>query len=514
VTTTVVRGRELIRRPPLLAVDVRGALHVVGVLIAYLSLSTLVPTGFAVGYSESLRPFLLAGAIVGAAGFATARLTRGEHRLGIREGFLVVSLTWLVAAVLGALPFLLSGSPQLDRPVDAYFEGMSGFSTTGGSIVTDVEALPRSLAIWRQLMQWFGGIGIIVLALAVLPRLRVGGRQLLEHEMPGPEIETLSMRIRDTAQRVWILYVGLTATLFGILLAIGLSGADDEMTPFQAFAHSLTTIPTAGFSTKNRSLEVFAPITQWVVVVFMILGGINFALMYRAIVRRRPRAASRDHELRLYFALLALGCIVLTAEIVTEDVLSGEGAIRSSVFTAVSTMTTTGFSVADYNTWPTLALMTIVGLMFVGGSAGSTTGSVKVVRHLLLGKILRREIDQTLHPEVVLPIRLNRRVVDERTLRAVSSFILIYIGIFILGAAAIAIDAARTGLEVTVLDAISISASMLGNVGPAFGLGGPLGSFEPFSDVSTIVMTVLMWLGRLEVLPIVVLLSRHYWRNA
>jgi trk system potassium uptake protein TrkH len=514
VTTTVVRGRELIRRPPLLAVDVRGALHVVGVLIAYLSLSTLVPTGFAVGYSESLRPFLLAGAIVGAAGVATARLTRGEHRLGIREGFLVVSLTWLVAAVLGALPFLLSGSPQLDRPVDAYFEGMSGFSTTGGTIVTDVEALPRSLAIWRQLMQWFGGIGIIVLALAVLPRLRVGGRQLLEHEMPGPEIETLSMRIRDTAQRVWILYVGLTATLFGILLAIGLSGADEEMTPFQAFAHSLTTIPTAGFSTKNRSLEVFAPITQWVVVVFMILGGINFALMYRAIVRRRPRAASRDHELRLYFALLALGCIVLTAEIVTEDVLSGEGAIRSSVFTAVSTMTTTGFSVADYNTWPTLALMTIVGLMFVGGSAGSTTGSVKVVRHLLLGKILRREIDQTLHPEVVLPIRLNRRVVDERTLRAVSSFILIYIGIFILGAAAIAIDAARTGLEVTVLDAISISASMLGNVGPAFGLGGPLGSFEPFSDVSTIVMTVLMWLGRLEVLPIVVLLSRHYWRNA
>ncbi len=195
---------------------------------------------------------------------ATARMTRGEHRLGIREGFLVVSLTWLVAAVLGALPFLLSGDPQLDRPVDAYFEGMSGFSTTGGSLVTDVEALPRSLAIWRQLMQWFGGIGIIVLALAVLPRLRVGGRQLLEHEMPGPEIETLSMRIRDTAQRVWVLYIGLTATLFGILLAIGLSGADEEMTPFQAFAHSLTTIPTAGFSTKNRSLEVFSPVTQWV----------------------------------------------------------------------------------------------------------------------------------------------------------------------------------------------------------------------------------------------------------
>jgi trk system potassium uptake protein TrkH len=332
--------------------------------------------------------------------------------------------------------------------------------------------------------------------------------------MPGPEIETLSTRIRDTAQRVWILYIGLTATLFAILLALGLSGLDEKMTPFDAVAHALTTIPTAGFSTKARSLEDFGAATQWVVIVFMVLGGINFALMYRAIVRRQPRVASRDQELQLYFVLLAVGCVVLAAEVLTEDVLAGEAAIRTAIFTAVSTMTTTGYSVADYNTWPPLALMTIVGLMFVGGSAGSTTGSVKVVRHVLLGKILRREIDQTLHPEVVLPIRLNRRVVDERTLRAVSSFVLLYIGIFIVGAAALAIDAARTGLELSVLDAISVSASMLGNIGPAFGIGGPLGSFEPFSDVSTVVMIGLMWLGRLEVIPIVVLLSRHYWKNA
>ena len=176
-------------------------------------------------------------------------------------------------------------------------------------------------------------------------------------------------------------------------------------------------------------------------------------------------------------------------------------------------MTTTGFSVANYNTWPVLALMTIVALMFVGGSAGSTTGSVKVVRHLLLGKILRREIDQTLHPELVVPVRLNRTVVDERTLRAVSSFILLYIGIFVAGAGVLAIDAARTGLELSVLDAVSVSASMLANVGPAFGIGGPLGSFEPFSDVSTVAMIGLMWLGRLEIVPIIVLLSRHYWRN-
>jgi trk system potassium uptake protein TrkH len=501
------------RRAPLLAVDVLGAVNVVGRLIMYLSAATLVPVAFALGYGESPWPFLVSGAIAAGLGAAVSYATRGPHRLGTREGFLVVALTWLVAAGLGALPFLLAGDPQLDRPVDAYFEGMSGFSTTGGSLVTDVEALPRGLAIWRQLMQWFGGIGIIVLALAVLPRLRVGGRQLLEHEMPGPEIETLSTRIRDTARRVWILYIGLTATLFTILLAIGRSGADEEMTPYQAFAHALTTIPTAGFSTKNRSLEAFAPITQWVVIVFMILGGINFALMYRAIVRRQPRQASRDQEFRLYLGLLLLGAVVIVAEIWSENVVVGEAAVREGVFTGVSTMTTTGYSVADYNTWPTLAMMTIVGLMFVGGSAGSTTGSVKVVRHLLLGKVLRREIDQTLHPEIVLPIRLNRRVVDERTLRAVSSFVLLYIGIFVVGAAVLAVDAARTGLELSAFDAVSVSASMLSNVGPAFGVGGPLGSFEPFSDFSTIVMTGLMWLGRLEVIPIVVLLSRHYWRS-
>jgi trk system potassium uptake protein len=502
------------RRTPRLAVDVVGALHVVGTLLAYLSLSVLVPTAVAIGYDEQVWPFLAAGAITGGLGVAVAYLTRGEHRLGIREGFLVVALTWLAAAALGALPYVFSGDPQLDRPVDAFFEGMSGFSTTGGSVVARVEELPHSLLLWRQFTQWLGGIGIIVLALAVLPRLRVGGRQLLEHEMPGPEIDTLSTRIRETARRVWVLYIALTAVLFAILLGLWATGVDEEMSPFDAIAHALTTIPTAGFSTRADSLEAFAPATQWVIVVFMILGGFNFALMYRTLVRRQPGAIVRDGEARLYVALLVLGSALVVGEIWTEDVLVGADAFRAGIFTAVSTMTTTGFSVADYNTWPPLAMMTIVGLMFVGGSAGSTTGSVKVVRHLLLGKILRREIDQTLHPEIVLPVRLNRRVVDERTLRAVSSFILLYIGIFIVGAAALSIDAARTGLDLTPFDAVSVSASMLANVGPAFGVGGPLGSFEPFSDFSTLLMTGLMWLGRLEIVPIIVLLSRHYWRNA
>ncbi|MBA2332510.1 MAG: TrkH family potassium uptake protein [Actinobacteria bacterium] len=502
-----------VSRPRFLAVDVRSALHLVGTLTKYLSLTTLLPIAVALGYGESPWPFLGAGALAGVGGLALERATRGHLRLGSREGFLVISLTWLVAAALGALPFLLSGDPQLDRPVDAYFEAMSGFTTTGASVLTNVEELSRSLLIWRQFTQWLGGIGIVVLALAVLPRLRVGGRQLLESEMPGPEIESLSTRIADTARRVWWLYLGLTVALAAILTGFGLSGVDDEMTLYDSIAHAFATIPTGGFGTRLTSLAEFSAASQWTIALFMVLAGANFALMYQAFVRRAPRAFVRDEEFRLYLAVLALGSIVLGTQLLAEGIESGEAGVRHAVFQAVSIMTTTGFASTDFATWPVLASMTLVGLMFVGGSAGSTSGSVKVVRHLLLGKILRRELDQTVHPEVVLPVRLNRRVVDERTLRAIMSFILLYIGIFVVGAALLAIDAARTGLDLSVLDAVAAAATTLGNVGPGFGSAGPYGSFEPFSDFSTVVMIGLMWLGRLEVIPIVVLASRHYWRT-
>ncbi len=509
-TAARVRG---VGRPRRLAVDLPAALNLVGGIAKYLSLATLVPAAVAVGYSEPPWPFLLAGAITGAGGWALEHATRGDHRIGAREGFLVVSLTWLVAALIGGLPYLLSGEAQLDRPIDAYFEAMSGFTTTGASVLIDIEGVSRSLILWRQFTQWLGGIGIVVLALAVLPRLRVGGRQLLESELPGPEIESLSTRIRDTARRLWFLYAGLTVALIVALVLFDVMGIDDEMTVFDAFAHAFTTIPTGGFGVRATSLQEFSAATQWTIALFMVLAGANFALMYRAFVRRRARVFVRDEEFRLYLALLALGALIIGVQLWAVGIATGEAAVRHAVFQAVSMMTTTGFASVDFNAWPVLAAMTLVGLMFVGGSAGSTSGSVKVVRHLLLGKILRREVDQTVHPELVAPVRLNRAVVDERTLRAVLSFILLYIGIFVVGAALLAIDAARTGLELSVLDAVGAAATTLGNVGPAFGVAGPFGSFEPFSDLSTGVMIVLMWLGRLEIIPIVVLLTRHYWKN-
>jgi len=501
-------------RPRLLAVDVRASFNLVARLTKYLSLTTLVPAAVALGYGEPPWPFLATAAIVGGVAVAVERVTgSADSSVGTREGFLVVSLTWLVAALVGALPYLLSSDPQLDRPLDAYFEAMSGFTTTGASVLVDVEQMSTSLRLWRQFTQWLGGIGIIVLALAVLPRLRVGGRQLLEHEMPGPEIDSLSTRIADTARRVWWLYVGLTVALVAVLLAIHAVGADDRMTPFEAIAHALTTVSTGGFGTKGTSLGDFSAASQWTIALFMLLAGMNFALLYRAFVRRQPRVLVRDEELRLYLGILSLASLVLAVLLATENIAGGEAAARHAIFQTISIMTGTGFSTVDFALWPPLAAMTLVALMFVGGSAGSTTGSVKVIRHLLLWRILRRELDQTVHPEVVAPVRLNRQVVDERTLRAVSSFILLYMGIFIVGAGLLAIDAARVGLELSVLEAVAAAATTLGNVGPGFGFAGPVGSFAPFSDFSTVVMTVLMWLGRLEVIPIVVLASRHYWRN-
>jgi trk system potassium uptake protein len=495
-----------------LGVDVLGSISLVGALIKYLSLATLFPIAFAIGYSEPVWPFVLTGVAVGGGGWLLERVPGSKDAVGVREGFLIVSLTWLLAALVGALPYLLSGEDQLASPVDAYFEGMSGFTTTGATILTDLEALPNSLLMWRQLTQWLGGMGIIVLALAVLPRLRVGGRQLLEHELPGPEFEQLTARIRDTARRLWTLYVALTLTLIVGLLAIGWTGLDERVSPFDALAHALTTLPTGGFSTEARGLGAFGAPTQWLVVAFMVAGGVNFALLYRAIVRTQPRALPRDEEFRLYLAVLLLGSLLLAVELWTEGVLRGEEAVRAAVFQVVSIATTTGYASADFSVWPLFAAVVLMALMFSGASAGSTSGSVKVVRHLLIGRILRRELDQTVHPEIVTRVRLNGVPVDERTLRAIAGFVLLYVGIFGLGALALVADGARLDLDLRLLHAIGAAAATLGNVGPAFGFAGPLGSYDPFSDVSKVVMIVLMWLGRLEIIPVAVLLSRHYWR--
>jgi trk system potassium uptake protein len=499
-------------RPAVLGVDVAAALNLVGALIKYFSPAFLFPTAIAIGYGESPWPFVIAGLVTLGAGFGLESLTRGKERVGVREGFLVVALVWMLVAAFGSLPYLISAEGQLDSPVDAYFESMSGFTTTGASILTDIEALNHSLAMWRQFTTWLGGMGIIVLALAVLPRLRVGGRQMFETESPGPEVERLTVTIRDAARRFLALYFGITAAETIVLITLGWTGLDDRMGPYEALAHSFATVATAGFSTQNRSFEDFGAATQWAVIVFMIIAGTNFALMYRAIIFRRVRLFARDEEFRLYLALLAIGSTLVLVELLTENIFAGEAAVRHAVFNSVSTMSTTGFASADFNEWTTLTSVTLVALMFFGASAGSTSGSIKVVRHLLVGKILGRELEQTVHPEIVAPVRLNRARVDEGAVRAVTVFVLLYVGLFAVGAFALLLESARVDLAVSPLDAIAASATTLGNIGPAFGLAGPMGSFDPYTTASKLVLTALMFVGRIEIIPVVVLFTRSYWR--
>jgi trk system potassium uptake protein TrkH len=508
-----VAARARALRPGSLGVDVGSALNLVGALVKYLGAAFLFPAAIAVGYGEPAWPFLAGGAIAAGGGYLLELVTHGKERVGPREGFLVVALAWLVIPAFGAIPYLLADEPQLARPVDAYFEAMSGFTATGATLLTDIEGLDHSVAMWRQFSQWLGGMGIIVLAVAVLPRLRIGGRQLFQSELAGPtEVERLSTTIRETARRLWVLYVALTAALVAALTVFGWTEADAAMSPYEAVAHAFTTISLGGFSTQADSVAAFAPVTQWTIAFFIVLAGINFLRLYLVLVRGRVRVVARDDELRLYLAFLAAGSAFLLAELWAGDLFGGTDAVRNAVFQTVSIMTTTGYATADYTAWSPLATLTLLLLMFVGASAGSTGGSIKIVRHLLMFRIIRRELEQTVHREAVVPVRLTGAAVDDRALRGVVTFIVLYIGLFAFGALGLAVDAKRVSVEVGAFEALGAAAACLGNVGPAFGFAGPFGSYEPFSDLSTGILTGLMWLGRLEIISVAVLLTRSYWR--
>lgn len=498
-------------------IDVGAALDLVGGVLKWLAPAFLAPVVVALGYGESTWwAFLLAALITGLAGWTLDQITGDKQGAAVtpRESFLVVALLWLLIPIFGCLPYILDGGPQLSRPIDAYFEAVSGFTATGATLVPRIEELDRSILFWRQLSHWLGGMGIIVLAVAILPRLRIGGRQLLQSELAGPtEIEQLGDTIRSTARRLWRLYVVLTLIAIAVLGFLGWSGLDDEMTFFDAVGQALSVVALGGFSTRTISIAAFAPITQYVILVFMIIAGINFLRLYRFFVQRRFDVLTRDEELRLYLALIAIGTILIAIEVIGGGYESGEAGVRHSLFQATAILTTTGFATADYALWGPLATVTLLLLMFSGASAGSTGGGIKIIRHLLLFKLVKRELEQTVHREAIVPIRANGRVVDEKALRSTIVFVLLYLLVFAVGALGLIADSRRAGEGLTAFDAFGAAAACLGNVGPAFGFAGPYGSFEPFSDLSTWICTVLMWLGRVEIIPVVVILTRAYWRS-
>jgi trk system potassium uptake protein TrkH len=521
-------------------VEWRTSVHFVGTVVKYLSAALVVPLLVALYYGQDAEVFVAAIVVALSVGLLMER-AEDDPDLGAREGFLLVGLSWLAVAAIGMVPYVLAGwgtASTLADPVNALFESMSGFTTTGATVMGEisVDRHSRALLLWRQLTQWLGGMGIVVLAVAILPELSVGGAQLMDAEAPGPGIEKLTPRIAATARALWVAYAGITALEIVLLYALHQAGMADGMTLYNAVAHGLTTMPTGGFSPEARSIEAFSAAVQWLVIPFMLTAGVNFALVWH-VLSGEPRRLFGDAEFRFYLGALGTVTAVLAGLLFTGgglavsvpadaslstaylDSLRGdvigtiEPALRHAVFQAVSIVTTTGYANVDFNAWSEPARYALLAAMFVGGSAGSTGGAVKIVRWLVILKAVRRELVTTVHPDAVRPVRLGGRALDERAIRGIFTFTLLYLVLFFVGTLVVALDAARVGADFSTLEAMSSVAATLGNVGPAFGALGPMNNYLPVPDTSKLFMVGLMWAGRLEVLPVLVLLTRAYWRS-
>ena len=519
-----------------LRVDWRASMSLVGTVLKYLSVPLLVPLGVALYYGEGVPVFLVSIGVTFLVGFGFERLDR-DPDIGAREGFLMVAATWLFVSLMGAVPYLLAayGVPMvfeptsptstLANPVNALFESMSGFTTTGATVLGDIsfDTHSRAIMLWRQLSQWLGGMGIVVLAVAILPQLSVGGAQLMDAEAPGVGIEKLTPRIAETARVLWIAYFLFTLAEIVLLYALHRVGLAPNMDLYNAVAHGLTTLPTGGFSPEADSIAAFSAAVQWVVIPFMVVAGTNFALFWH-VINREPDHLTGDSEFRGYLGIMAVLTAILAGLLFTGTApslgdLGGttlgqfENSLRQSAFQVVSIVTTTGYATSDFAEWSEAGKYLLLFAMFIGGSGGSTGGGIKIIRWMIILKALRRELFTTSHPEAVRPIRLGGNVVDERAVRGVFSFTLLYIVLFFLATFLISVDVARIGYTINTLEAMSSVAATLGNVGPGFGSLGPFGSYLEFPATSKLLMVFLMWIGRLEIIPVLVLLTAGYWRS-
>ena len=487
-----------------------------GTGMKYLSVTMFVPLVVAVIYAEDVWVFAVSILVVAAVGFGLERVDP-DPDLGPSEALVFVTLAWLVAALVGAVPYVLAGAgttSTLADPVNALFESMSGFTTTGATVMGEIsfDQHSHALLMWRQLTQWLGGMGIIVLMIAILPEVAVNGAQLMASEAPGPELQKLTPKIAETARALWLIYFGFTVLYIGLLYALHLLGMAPNMNAYNAIAHGFTTLPTGGFSPQADSIAYFSAAVQWVVIPFMIIAGVNFALFWH-VLKGEAEVLLGNTEFRTYagaLAVLAAGVAVLLVGGaapplgIRGGVTGGftENTARQAAFQVGSLMNSTGYATADFAQWDTHAQVFLLFVMFIGGSAGSTGGGVKVVRWLVVLKTIRRELFTTARPDVVQPVRLGGSVVDEDAIRGILVFTMLYVLLFGLASVFLALDTARIGIQLTTLEAVSASLATLGNIGPGFGRLGPFGSYLFFSDASKLLMIFLMWIGRLEIVPV------------
>ena len=445
----------------------------------------LLPAAASLIYGEwmVLAVFLLTAAVSAGIGFALRAIKPRSKVFYMREGFTATALSWIVISVVGAAPFVLTGC--IPNPVDALFETVSGFTTTGASILPEVESLPKGILFWRSFTHWIGGMGVLVFLLSLLPLTGGSHVNLMKAESPGPQVDKLVPKVQSTAKILYGIYFALTVVEVCFLLAGGMG--------------------TGGFGFKNDSFASFSPYIQWVVTIFMILFGVNFNAYFLLLLRRFRRAASSE-EVRAYFAIILAAVAVITVNIRSLYGTFGE-ALRHAAFQVGSIITTTGFSSCDFDLWPTLAKEVLVLLMFVGACAGSTGGGIKVSRFLLMGKTLGKELKQALHPQVVAPVRMDGKLVNHETIRTTNVFLAAYIFIFAASFMLVSLD----GFDM-VTNFTSVAAT-LNNIGPGLNQVGPMMNFGAYSNFAKLVLIFDMLAGRLEIFPMLVLFLPDAWRR-
>ena len=422
--------------------------------------------------------------------------------IGTREGYLVVGLVWIVFSIFGMLPFRLSH--YIPNLTDAFFETMSGFTTTGATILTDIEALPHGLLFWRSMMQWLGGMGIVVLSLAILPMFGAG-MQLFAAEVPGITYDKLQPKITDTARRLWELYTLLTI-ICAILLYLG------GMDVFDAICHSLTTLASGGYSTKNASIAYWSsPAIHYIIIFFMILAGTNFSLLYGALIRRQGKRLIQDEEFRTYtYSIIGISLVISIGLLYTrtfEGFSTIEKSFRDALFQTIATITTTGFSTSDYMAWHPILWLIILLAIPMGGTAGSTSGGIKTIRLHIMTKNILYEFKRVMHPKAILPVRVNRRLVSENTL----SNTYVFLSIFLIITIASSIVLILCGISPS--EAFGCSLASIANVGPALGGFGPSETYAVLPDFAKWMLSIVMLIGRLELFTILILFLPSFWRK-
>lgn len=476
-------------------------LYIIGFLLMLTGLFMLSSLLFSLYYKgDDFLSLLISGVGTGAIGFLlwfSFRNAKGTE-IKKKEGYLIVTLGWVVMSIFGSLPFIIHGS--IPSFTDSLFETISGFTTTGASILNNVEVLPKGLLFWRSMTHWIGGMGIIVLSIAILPYLGIGGMQLYKAEVAGPSKDKLHPRVRETAKRLWAIYVLFTVAEALLLLLGGMNLLD-------ALCHSFGTLASGGFSTKNQSVAYYnSPFIEYVIIVFMFIAGTNFSLHYLAL-KGEVLNYFKDSEFKFYFFLAAILIISSTAFLVINNSQSVESSFRDTAFSIISILSSTGFVTVNYENWAPFFSEIFLVLLLIGACAGSTSGGVKLVRYQLLLKNSLLEIKRLLHPQAVIPVRQNGKVVQSEIIAKVGAFVLVYLIIFGLSSILLTI----TGLNLS--SAMGASAACLANIGPGLDTTGPATNYSSVSFFGKWVLSIVMLLGRLEIYTIMILFSPTFWRK-